>query len=87
VTSLASIINLGCVLKRRPYRAADWDQELVREYVLRLRHERWCANSTHIVKVARKIAIVWLLLRHGVDIADAIAAVTGASPSLSHVTR
>jgi hypothetical protein len=76
VTSLAGTINLGRVLPRRRYRAVDWDQELAREQVLQLRHERWRTNSTHIVKLARKIAIVWLLLRHGVDIADAIATLT-----------
>jgi hypothetical protein len=81
VTSPIGTINVGCVLNRRSCHATNWNQELAREHVLQLRHERWCTNSTHIVELARKIAIVWLLLRHGVDIADAIATVTGASPS------
>jgi hypothetical protein len=87
VTSLAGTINLGCVLTRRPYHGADWDQELAREQVLQLRHERWRTNSTHIVKLARKIAIAWLLLRHGVDITDAIATLTAAPSSPPHMAR
>jgi hypothetical protein len=78
VTSLADTINLGYVPKGRPNHAADWDHELAREQVLQLRHARWCTNSTHVVTLARKIAIVWLLLRHGVDIADTILTLTDA---------
>jgi hypothetical protein len=87
VTSLAGTINLGYVPKGRPNHAARWDHELAREQVLQLRHARWCTNSAHVVTLARKIAIVWLLLRHGVDIADTIVTLTDAPPRLPHPAR
>jgi hypothetical protein len=70
------MVNLGCVP------TPDWNQEFVREQVLQLRHERWRTNSIHILKLARKLAIAWLLLRHGTDITDAIITITSAPPNL-----
>ncbi|MEY2441413.1 MAG: hypothetical protein QOJ46_839 [bacterium] len=77
-------VNLGCVLTRRPHDATDWKHELAREQVLQLRHERWRTNSIHIFRLARKLAIAWLLLRHGADMSDLIITVTGDSPTLGH---
>jgi hypothetical protein len=68
------------VLTRRPNSATDWNQELLREQVLQLRHERWRINSIHILKLARKLAIAWLILRHGVDLTDAATAVISTAP-------
>ena len=82
MTQRASAANLGCVLTRRPYNTADLTHELDRERVLQLRHERWRANSIHIFKLARKLTIAWLLLRHGTDITDIITTVNGGSPNL-----
>lgn len=80
MTSHSSEINLRCVLTRRPNSAADWEQELAREKVLQLRHERWRTNSIHIFKIARKLAVVWLILRHGIDLTDAVTAITSTPP-------
>lgn len=55
----------------------DWKQELAREKALRMRHERWRTDSLHILKLARKLIIGWLLLRHGVDIEHTILTVIG----------
>jgi hypothetical protein len=71
---------LHYVLTRRPNNVANWNQELAREKVLQLRHERWRTNSVHIFKLGRKLAIVWLILRHGIDLRDAVTAVTSSLP-------
>jgi hypothetical protein len=72
------MVNLGSVP------TPDWNQEFVREQVLQLRHERWRTNSIHILKLTRKLAIAWLLLRHGTDITDAIITVAFELPNLKH---
>jgi hypothetical protein len=69
--------------RRPPCNQADWKHELAREHVLRLRHERWRTNTTHILKLASKLVITWLLLRHGADLTDIITILGGPS-SLSH---
>jgi len=66
--------------KRRLRKPKDWNQELVREHVLQLRHERWRSNSIHILKVVKMITVAWLLLRHGADIADVVITVTSTEP-------
>ena len=55
----------------------NWKQELARENALRLRHERWRTDSLHIMKLARKLIIGWLLIRHGVDIEHTILTLIG----------
>jgi hypothetical protein len=55
----------------------DWKRELEREEALRLRYERWHTDSLHIFKIARKIIIAWVLLRHGVDIEHTILTIIG----------
>jgi hypothetical protein len=76
VTTAGLARNLGCVF-RSPKKAADWKQELAREKALRLRHERWRTDSLHLFKVARKLIIGWLLLRHGVDLEHTLLTVIG----------
>lgn len=66
---------------RRPRSPVDWNRELAREHVLQMRHERWRSNSIHVLKVVKTIAVAWLLLRHGADIADVVITVTGTNPT------
>lgn len=69
------------MLTRRPHNTEDWKHQVAREHVLQLRHQRWRTNSIHILKLAEKLVIAWLILRHGADITDAITTLTGQPPS------
>ena len=76
MTAQPAAINVGDMLTRLPRNNVDWDQELARERVLRLRQQRWRTNSIHIFKLARKAVIAWLLVRHGTDLSDAVTTIT-----------
>jgi hypothetical protein len=82
VTAQHGAITVGRVPTPGPNNAADWKHELAREHVLQLRHQRWRTNTTHILKLARTLAITWLLLRHGADLTDIINTFTDGPPSL-----
>jgi hypothetical protein len=77
VTTHSAAINLDQAMTRRPNHTADWNQQLLREHVLHLRHRRWRTNSLHILRLARKLLVAWLLLRHGTDLTDTLITVTG----------
>lgn len=66
----------------RPKKTVDWNEELVRQQALHIRHERWRHDSLHLVKIATKLVIAWLLLRHGADMTDVVANAADAAPDL-----
>ena len=72
------------MLQRLPRDLGDWNYERAREEVLQLRHQRWRSNSTYALKLARTVALTWLLLRHGADLTDAILNIAGTDPELCH---
>jgi hypothetical protein len=47
----------------------DCTQEHPCEEVLALRHRRWRPSDTHVLTLLSTIAVVWLFLRHGADLA------------------